>query len=243
MVGPTRLHDLYGALQNELSGRLKTLRQANVNAEAKGDASEAVWIGLLRDHVPHRYQISKGFVIDAGGAESDFIDVIIHDRQYTPCIFNRDGNLYIPAESVYAVLEAKQELDKGNVEYAGKKAESVRKLRRTSAHIRHAGGEYGPKAPGPILAGVVSYQSTWKDPLGEPLREVLDGLPEPQRLDVGIAVEQGAFEVAYGLFGTEVTPYRGELALAAFLIRLLARLQDLGTVPAIDYNQYSRTLR
>jgi hypothetical protein len=64
--------------------------------------------------------------------------------------------------------------------------------------------------------------------------------PQGRRLDIGIAVEHGAFDVAYGLFGTEITHYRGELALAAFLIRLLARLQDLGTVPAIDYNQYSK---
>ena len=230
-------------MQGELSGRLKALRQANANAEAKGDASEKVWNELLRDHLPHRYQVSKGFVIDAGGAESDFIDVIIYDRQYTPCIFNREGNLYIPAESVYGVLEAKQDLDKGNVEYAGAKAESVRELRRTSAHISHAGGRYEPKAPGPILAGVVTYQTTWKDPFGKNLEDVLAAAAQERRLDIGIAVEQGAFEVAYGLFGTEITPYRGELALAAFLIRLLARLQDLGTVPAIDYNQYSRILR
>ncbi len=31
-------------------------------------------------------------------------------------------------------------------------------------------------------------------------------------------------------------------ALSAFLIRFLARLQELGTVPAIDYEIYGRSL-
>jgi hypothetical protein len=57
------------------------LRKANVNAEARGDASERVWNDLLQGHVPHRDQVSKGFVTDADGAESHFIDVIIYDRQ------------------------------------------------------------------------------------------------------------------------------------------------------------------
>jgi hypothetical protein len=82
MVDKNRLHDLYGALQGELVVKLESLRKANVNAEAKGDASERVWNDLLQGHVPHRYQVSKGFVIDADGAESHFIDVIIYDRQY-----------------------------------------------------------------------------------------------------------------------------------------------------------------
>ncbi len=243
MVDRNRLHDLYGALQGELAGKLDSLRKANVNAEAKGDASESVWNDLLQGHVPHRYQVSKGFVIDADGAESHFIDVIIYDRQYTPCIFNREGNMYIPAESVYAVLEAKQDLDKEHVEYAAKKAASVRKLRRTSAEIKHAGGKHSAITPGPILAGILTYQSSWKDSFGKPLYDVLDAAPVNERLDLGIAVAQGAFEVDYGLSGTQITAYRGELGLAAFLMRLLGRLQGVGTVPAIDYNEYSKILK
>jgi hypothetical protein len=36
--------------------------------------------------------------------------------------------------------------------------------------------------------------------------------------------------------------FKQERALAAFLIRLLARLQALASVPAIDYNEYGRAL-
>ena len=41
----------------------------------------------------------------------------------------------IPAESVYAVFEAKQTADASMVAYAQKKVESVRRLRRTSLPI------------------------------------------------------------------------------------------------------------
>ena len=241
-VAQNRLHDLYSALQSELAAKLKSLRAANPNAEAKGEASEKVWNDLLRDHIPHRYQLSKGFVIDAGGQESQFIDIIVHDRQYTPLIFNREGNLYIPAESVYAVLEAKQNLSKEHLEYAGDKAQSVRRLRRTSARITHAGGRLKAKKPFPILAGILAYESSWSPPFGKPFRNAITEAPTNERLDLGIAVEHGCFDVKHGRLRPKITEFSAERALAAFILRLLARLQDLGTVPAIDYKQYGRLL-
>src|SRR5947207_11543532 len=39
--------------------------------------------------------------------------------------------------------------------YAAKKAESVRKLKRTSTHITHAGGRHDPVVPKDIIAGVL----------------------------------------------------------------------------------------
>ena len=72
-------------------------------------------------------------MIDCKGNISDEIDMVIYDQQYSPFLFNRDTSLFIPAESVYAVLEIKQDLNKKHIEYAGRKASSVRLLHRTSA--------------------------------------------------------------------------------------------------------------
>lgn len=64
-------------------------------------------------------------------------------------------------ESVYAVIEAKQNLTRANIIYAGRKAASVRRLHRTSAPIVHAGGTYPiVREPFPIIAGIVSYTSS-----------------------------------------------------------------------------------
>ena len=69
--------------------------------------SEAVWLELLNSYLPTRYQAAKAVVVDSEGAFSDQIDVVVFDRQYSPFIFRFEGQTVIPAESVYAVFEAK----------------------------------------------------------------------------------------------------------------------------------------
>jgi hypothetical protein len=67
-------------------------------------------------------------------------------------------------------------------------------------------------------------------------------LREIQQIDFGIAVDDGYFEVEYENDGPTVNRFFKKRVLASFLIRLLAHLQKLGTVPAIDYEPYSKTL-
>lgn len=238
-MSDNRLHELYTKLQKRLASDLDAAREANKNPNAKGDESELTWLKLFDDHLPHRYRSVKGIVIDSNGSESDAIDIIIHDRHYTPIIYNQLGYPYIPVESVYAVLESKQELDKELVEYAGQKAESVRKLTWTSAKVKAITGNHEPTTPFVPLAGIVAYESTWKPSFGVPFMNSIQGLTDLQRLDVGIAAAHGCFEVGHD---KGVKTYPPERALSAFLIRFLARLQALGTVPAIDYAAYGRAL-
>ncbi len=61
-----------------------------------------------------------------------------------------------------------------------------------------------------------------------------------QRLDFGIAAAHGCFELNWNK--NEIKAYPAERALSAFRIRFLARLQELGTVPAIDYEIDGRLL-
>ena len=61
-----------------------------------------------------------------------------------------------------------------------------------------------------------------------------------QRLDLGIAAAHGCFELNHE--NKELKTYPAERALAAFLIRFLAWLQELGSVLAIDYKIYGRLL-
>ena len=237
-----RLHTLYEKLQNKLAIDLKNAREANEDPNAKGDASEGTWHQLFSAYLPHRYRVMKGIVIDCNGNESDAIDVIIHDRQFTPAIYQQFGHPYIPAESVYAVFEAKQQIDKAQVEYAAAKASSVRRLHRTSATIPFAAGTYPKKEPPRVIAGLLAYESGWTPALGDSFRKAIAALSPEQHLDLGIATAHGCFEISYGRSLPEITVFKPERALAAFLIRLLARLQSLGTVPAIDYAEYGRML-
>jgi hypothetical protein len=75
------------------------------NAEAKGDASEDVWLELLADHLPHRYRVANGIIIDADGRESHYIDIIVYDRQYTPTRnFSHAGGRPFTATSPFTAL-------------------------------------------------------------------------------------------------------------------------------------------
>ena len=171
---------------------------------------------------------------------------IMHDFRTdpisTPLLFKDGPATYVPAESVYAVFEVKPTLDAGHVEYAGEKAGSVRRLRRTSAPIPHAGGRYGPKKPHRILAGVLTPESGWNPPLGTALRSALKKLPTHERLDLGGALRDGSFEATYRGKELSLATSDSDTALVFFFLRLLGRLQAVGTVPALDFRKYSESL-
>ena len=112
------------------------------------------------------------------------IDVVVFDRQYSPFIFHYEGQTIIPAESVYAVFEAKQTIDAAQVVYAQQKVASVRRLHRTSLPIPYAQGTYPPKPLIPIYGGLLTFESEWNPPLAQPLREALHNGPVNGRLEV-----------------------------------------------------------
>lgn len=232
------LAQLLSGLHDDIEARLSTARKSFAHAPTKGDASERVWLDLLTTYLPQRYTAATAHVVDSDGAFSDQIDAIIFDRQYTPFIFNYEGQIIIPAESVYAVFEAKQTLDAQLVAYARGKAASVRKLKRTSLPIPHAGGTFEPKTPQPILAGVLSFESNWSPALGEPLLESLAGGSQEDQLDIGCVAAHGIFYKS----GDEFTLSNEKKAATAFVLELIARLQELATVPMIDVRAYARWL-
>lgn len=177
-------------------------------------------------------------MVDSEGNFSDQIDVVIFDRQYSPFIFTFQGKKIIPAESLYAVFEAKQTINAELVRYAREKCASVRKLLRTSLPIPYAGGVYDAKQPMPILGGVLTFESDWKPPLGDALQKALSDGDAASRLDIGCVAAHGIFCRVDDKFviGSEKKP------ATAFLLELIARLQELATVPMIDIRAYARWL-
>lgn len=241
MVAPEsgRLSDVVAGLQAKLEGSLKGSRTVVTHPGAKGEAAEEDWIRVLKDHLPHRYQADRAFVIDSLGQRSDQIDIVIYDRQYSPLLFNQSNQRFVPAESVYAVLEVKQNLSREHVLYAAEKAASVRGLHRTSFQIKHAGGVFAPPPAPRIVAGLVAYQSDWSPAFGDALRGALGDALEDGRLDLGCALVDGAFEVTYGVGGeVQLASTSADQSLVQFLLRLLRSLQGMGSVPAIDYTSY-----
>jgi len=233
------LNDLLAGLHEEVEHRLRTSRKTLGHAPTLGDASEAVWREMLADYLPKRYSVAKATVIDSLGVASDQVDIVIFDRQYTPFIFNFQGGVVVPAESVYAVFESKQALNAQHIEYSQKKVASVRSLHRTSLPVPYAAGTYGPKPLHHILGGLLTFESEWKPPLGDALSRALEANAGSGRIDMGCVAAHGLFGCdASGCFSSE--PHGKPTT--AFLLELIARLQSSATVPMIDIRAYAKWL-
>ena len=165
---------------------------------------------------------------------------MIFDRQYSPFIFHYATQTIIPAESVYAVFEAKQTLNLEIIRYAREKAKSVRELHRTSLPIPHAGGTYPAKKPHKIIGGVLSLDSDWNPPLGDCLQKALKNETDKDLLNLGCVASHGyfCFDEQTKIFDLS----QNEKAVTIFLFKLISELQFCGTVPMVDTQAYSKWL-
>lgn len=233
------LSQLLADLHADIQGKLQVSRKSMGHSGAKGAATERVWLELLETYLPQRYRAASAFVVDSEGHFSDQIDIVVFDRQYSPFIFRFQEQIIIPAESVYAVFEAKQAINAEQIAYAADKAASVRKLYRTSLPIPHAGGTYPPKKPLPIIGGLLTFESDWSPPMGETMHLKLGETSGERQLDIGCVASHGIFlrqtDSSYEL-KHEAKP------ATAFLLELIAQLQSIATVPMIDVRAYARWL-
>lgn len=276
MSKKVKLKDLFVGLQSQMIAQLNTNRDFISHPGSKGDSLENVWIDWLRKYLPNRYCIDKAIIIDSKGSLSDQIDLVIYDQHFTPFVFTQNGIHYIPAEGVYAVFEVKPDL-KGSVkvkdesisyiEYAGRKIESVRKLKRTSASIINA-GVAGPARPlTKIIGGILSSSNTQKEKTVKNHLKSLNGL---KGIDMGCAVGFGSFYVDYdGKYNAEwkasyqkinsnINDYYNnrkinsddsivfsgdDTALVSFFLQLMRYLQQsIGTIAAIDLGAYADSI-
>ena len=154
------LRELFNGLQTQMLASLNVDRVFIEHPGSKGDATEQRWIDFLRTYLPDRYKVDKAIVIDSTGSVSEQMDIVIYDALYTPFIFNQDGFMYIPAESVYAVFEVKQDV-KGYIDYAAQKVESVRRLKRTSVEMVNSGRRTSARPLTKILGGILTTTSSY----------------------------------------------------------------------------------
>ncbi len=167
----------------------------------------------------------------------------LRDARRFSCVLRWWSVPHRRAPSVYVVLEAKPNINKERLEYAGAKAASVRRLKRTSVPIVHAGGVYPARPVFELTSGIVAAKVDWVDGFGDSFQRVMrsTALSGESRIDCGCGLSHGAFDTFSDdgslTFGKE------DAGLVFFLFRMLNRLQSLGTVPAIDWNAYASVLK
>lgn len=256
-----KLRDLFAGLQKQVEARFSTNREFIKHSGSKGDSLENVWISWLGEYLPNRYCVDKAFVIDCKGQLSHQLDLVIYDQHFTPFVFKQDGISYIPAEGVYAVFEVKPEINKGYIEYAGEKIESVRKLYRTSTNIVDRGKTYDPRPLTKIIGGLLAIESTISK---DTVEKHLKSLNNLQSFDMGCGVSTGSFYVEHEGredpdiqdFNNRIISYykkrvikhieysEPEYSLVTFFLQLSRYLQQsIGSVAAIDLSAYAKSIK
>lgn len=232
--------DLLGIFRQAQHEMLSHLAAGEIfeHPTACGAVTEGHWLDLFNRYLPHRYRAASAFIIDADGRRSRQIDIAIYDNLYSPLLFPDPAGLHLPAESVYAVFEVKQDLNQRLIRDAGAKAASVRRLRCTSVPVFSGGAEREPLPCHPIVAGILALRSGWPNRLASRLPEALCCLADDERLDLGCALRDGAFESVDDTVRLS-TP---EESLIFLMLRLFDRLRALGTAPAADLMAYGRAL-
>ena len=259
------LKELFHGLQEQMQTSLNVNRKFIEHPGSKGDATEQHWIEFLRTYLPDRYKVDKAIVIDSTGNVSEQMDVVIYDAIYTPFIFKQDGFMYIPAESVYAVFEVKQDV-KGNIEYAAQKIESVRKLKRTSIGMVSSGRLTTARQLTKIIGGILTTTSSYSE--NDTVINQLKKLNGLQTLDLGCLCDTGSFYVDYNeTIPKSIDPTKDindnrkyieqvyesrqineiklsdkDVSLFTFFLQLVSYLKSIGTVPAIDINAYLKAI-
>lgn len=233
------LQEIFRGLDERIELQLSEARRVLAHPSTTGEASEQVWLDLFKKYLPQRYICSRAFIADSLGNFSDQLDAVIYDRQYSPLFFEYGGATVIPIESVYAVFEAKQKIDKPNLEYAQKKVASVRNLQSKTLPIPQIDGSRNKKTEHKILGGFLALESGWNSKNIETnLVSQLNGVSADKRLNIGCIAAHATF------LDTDTSPmavYLGESA-AAFLFKLVSELQALATVPMINLGAYGQWL-
>jgi hypothetical protein len=237
--GTFNISSAFNAKQKHLRGILEAGRENGTHPGAVGDGSELSWKDMLTDFLPSRYSVAKGFVVDSNNKCSEQIDIIIYDRNFSPLLWELGSHLYIPAESVYAVFEVKQEHSAAYFTAASEKAASVRQLHRTQASFGWLGGK-GTKEPFAILAGLLSGTSSWTPAFGDSFHKALAATSGDGQLDLGCALASGSWDLENydNTRSAFISP--ADSALMSFCMHLLHRLQKMGSVGGIDYNIYEQ---
>lgn len=234
----TKIGNLLLRKQDKLLSDLKECMDIE-HPTGKGDSSEESWKEFLRSILPEKYKITKGYVIDSNGNESDQIDIIIYDALYSPLIMTTKAHeMYIPAEAVYAVAEVKQTINRSYLEYTQNKIQSVKNLYRSSRGMISSGKKVPPRNLTKIIGLLLATN------MDIDFHTLNKHLKQYTNIDICCSINKGTCYVlkndSNAIIDIKNTP-ENEAILGLFFY-LQNELHKIGTVAALDIRQYAKAL-
>jgi hypothetical protein len=98
---------------------------------AKGSEAEDLMKVFLSKHLPKRFAVGSGFIIDKRDNVSKQTDVVIYDAFNCPVYRASDDASIFPSDNVAAVVEVKAALDKGKFIEACENIRETKRLAKT----------------------------------------------------------------------------------------------------------------
>jgi len=97
----------------------------------KGSEAEKLIRTFLKEHLPKRFDVGSGFIIDYFNNVSKQTDVIIYDALYCPVYRLSENASIFPSNNVAAVVEVKSKLDKDQLTLSFENIFATKQLAKT----------------------------------------------------------------------------------------------------------------
>jgi len=114
---------------------------------SKGELREEDIVAEFRPHLPARYALVKGVVVNSEGNESDPQDVLLFDTAVLPPILGSGQTRVVPVEGVVGTIQVKSNATKANIDSAIENIASAKRLLAPTPRYGHPPGDAG--RPGP----------------------------------------------------------------------------------------------
>ena len=183
---PIDLTAKFRALSRSLRASYEAASIGGRHGTDKGLRHEAALADFLRQHLPPKYGVSRGEIVDSRGGLSRQIDLVLYDALHSPLLQDAESSRLFPAECVYATIELKTKLDRNGIFEGVRNVASAKRLDRSAIVEQHGGHRlYGADRRNPPLFGAIfALDST--EPPGIIAKEVLShhtSLPPEQWTD------------------------------------------------------------
>jgi hypothetical protein len=121
----------------------------------KGGEAEKLVRQFLCDHIPKRFDVTSGLILDQTDRVSRQTDVIIYDALNCPAYRTSETAAIIPSDNVAATVEVKSVLDKEQMRDAFAKASVIKGLAKTKP----------PNVPIPMMCQTLCFLFAFESPL------------------------------------------------------------------------------
>ena len=253
------LKDLILSASQQLRQDFMEIQENNPHAAESGAETEIILKAFLKERLPRRFDVETGFVVGSDGSVSKQCDLIIYDAINCP-IYRKGPKTYIfPKDNVAAVIEVKSKINKDELNDAGRKIESVKKIKPSPITNVDQPVTFSDMIMTNTLGCVFAFDSyTTLKTLSENLKEInskyesqywIDSVAILDKGVIGYTMQAPFNENMIGWFGGAcvdefpIPPYyihlvkqeSGDLALNHFFMKLMTHLTFFRKRSSVDF--------